>query len=78
MIPPKSSIGWQKVYWGKGYLANVTPKQFTLPHLGDESRKLHHPSPTLGQPSTFTNTSAPEDQVWLRDRRVHRGILNKA
>lgn len=31
MIPLKSSIGRQTVYWGKGYLANVTPKQ--LHHL---------------------------------------------
>lgn len=62
---------------GERLLSNCDSKAVTLPHLSDESWKFRHYSPTLGQPSTFTNTRASKDQVCLRDRRACRGILNK-
>lgn len=62
---------------GEWLLSKCDSKAVTSPHLGDESWKLCQYSPTLSQHSTFTNASASEDQMWLRDRRAHRGILNK-
>lgn len=62
---------------GERLLSKCDSKAVTSPHLGDESWKFRHYSPSFGQSSTFTNTSAPEDQVWLGDRRACRGLLNK-